>query len=308
MRIIFAGTPDFAAGALAALVKDGHEIPAVITMPDKPKGRKKQLMPPPVKVTAQELGLFVYQPLSMKSDEVYEYIAGIAPDLMVVTACGHIIPERILQIPKYGCINEHASILPAYRGAAPIQWALMDGCRTTGVTIMQMNKGLDTGDIISVKEVEIAPDETCGSLFDKLAKTGADLLVETIREIEKGSITKTPQPEKSTTPYARMIKKSDGRIDWNKKAEELERLVRAMDPWPGAFTSLDGRILRIWKTQCCDAPGGEPGSVTCLKDGAVVQTGEGGLRLKEIQMEGKKRMECADFLRGCRIESGMKLE
>ncbi len=307
MRILFAGTPDFASAALKALVQAGHEIPAVFTMPDKPKGRKKQPVPPPVKITASELGLPVYQPESMKEEEVLETIREIAPDLMVVTAFGHIIPKRILELPKYGCINEHASVLPAYRGAAPIQWAILDGCESTGVTIMQMNEGLDTGDILSVRETGIEKDETCESLFAKLSEIGAELLVETIRSIGDGTAKRTPQPEKSTTAYARMIRKSDGLIDWNRPAQELERLVRGMDPWPGAYTFLNGKILRLWKSEVCEGPGGEPGSVVCTKEGAAVQTGNAGLRLLEIQLEGKKRMGCAAFLCGSRIEPGTKL-
>lgn len=330
MRILFAGTPDFAAEALSALVKAGHEVPAVITMPDRPKGRKKQPAAPPVKETAVKLEIPVYQPENLKSDEAYEFIRQVDPELMVVTACGHIIPERILNLPKYGCINEHASILPAYRGAAPIQWAILDGCPVTGVTIMQMNKGLDTGDILSVKEVPITAEETGGSLFEKLSKVGAQLLLDTIEDIEKGAAVRKPQPKESTTAYARMIKKTDGLIDWNKSAKELERLVRGMDPWPGAYTFLKGKLLRIWKAEVCEDAGtgegntfcgsvseeagpvgkntGKPGEVLCCgKGGALIRTGSGVLRLKELQMEGKKRMDCDAFLRGCRLEPGTVL-
>lgn len=307
MRILFAGTPDFAAAALRALAKAGHEIPAVITMPDKPQGRKKLPVPPPVKTAALELGIPVFQPGTLRGKEAQDLIERTAPDLMVVTACGYIIPKNILELPKYGCINEHASILPAYRGAAPIQWALLDGQKTTGISIMQMNEGLDTGDVLSVKEVAIAEDETTGSLFGKLSAVGAELLVETIKEIEAGTAVRTPQPEQSTTSYARMLRKSDGLIDWKRSAEEIERFIRGMDPWPGAFTTMNGKIIRIWKSAICDSPGGEPGSVISTKDGAVISTGSGGLRLLELQMEGKKRMECAAFLRGCRIEPGTVL-
>lgn len=310
MKLIFAGTPDFAAAALAALYEAGHEIKAVITMPDKPKGRKGVPVPPPVKVEAEKHNTPVMQPLSLKDDAVFEEIRSYGADAIIVTAYGRILPERILELPKYGCINEHASLLPAYRGAGPIQWAILDGCDKTGVSIMQMDKGLDTGDILAACETVIEKDDTTGSLFDRLAETGARLLVETLEKIENGTLVKgMPQPADSPTEYARMITKADGRIDWSRSAEELERFVRGMDPWPAAYTKLNDKTLKIWKTEIREGGTGEtPGTVVCAaKDRLDVQTGSGILSLKEVQLEGKKRMDCASFLRGNAVKEGTAL-
>jgi len=310
MKLIFAGTPDFAQQALAALYEAGHDIKAVITMPDKPKGRKGTPVPSPVKEEALKHGTPVLQPLSLKNAEVYDAIKAFGPDAVIVSAYGGIVPENILELPEYGCINEHASLLPAYRGAAPIQWAVLDGCEKTGVTIMQMNKGLDTGDMLSFCEVEIDKKETSGSLFDKLAEKGARLLVKTLEDIENGRIKEgTPQPKASTTRYARMIIKNDGLIDWSRSAAELERFVRGMDPWPGAYTFLNGRTLKIWKADICEEDTGKtPGTVTCCSRGGIsVQTGSGLLALKEVQLEGKKRMECGSFLCGNAVAEGTVL-
>lgn len=326
MNIIFCGTPDFAVPALKAIYEAGHNIPLVVTMPDKPKGRKGEPAPSPVKVQAMEYGIPVYQPLTLKTDEVYEELAKYQPDVMVVTAYGKIIPKRILDLPKYGCINEHASLLPAYRGAAPIQWAVLDGLEKTGVTIMYMGEGLDTGDMISVVETPIAEDETSESLFDKLAEDGAKLLVETLVSIENGTATRTPQPEESTTPYARMITKADGKIDFNRNTKELECFVRGMNSWPCAYTSVNGKNLKIWKAaiavvmgenSCVTSefcPGHEgacgkmPGTVLKAdKDGLVVKTKDGALKILELQIEGKKRMDYETFLRGYKLEVGTVL-
>ncbi len=310
MKLIFAGTPDFAAAALAALYEAGHEIQAVITMPDKPKGRKGEPVPPPVKEEALKHGTPVMQPLSLKDDTVFEDIKSYGPDAIIVTAYGRILPERILKLPKYGCINEHASLLPAYRGAGPIQWAVLDGCDRTGVTIMQMDAGLDTGDILAFCETPIEKDETTGSLFGKLAEQGAGLLVRTLEEIENGTLKKgVPQPEESPTGYARMITKADGRIDWNRSAAELERFVRGMDPWPASYTKLNGKTLKIWKTEVREGEtGASPGTVVrSEKDRLEVQTGSGILVLKEVQLEGKKRMDCGSFLRGNAVKEGTVL-
>lgn len=310
MKLIFAGTPDFASEALAALYEAGHDIKAVITMPDKPKGRKGEPVPTPVKEEALKHGTLVMQPVNLKSDEVFEEIKALEPEVIVVSAYGNLVPERILELPKYGCVNEHASLLPAYRGAAPIQWAILDGCEKTGVTIMQMDKGLDTGDMLSFCEVEIAKDETAGSLFDKLSEAGAKLLVRTLEEIENGTITGgTPQPERSTTAYARMITKADGQIDWTRSAAELERFIRGMDPWPAAYTRLNGKTLKIWKADVSEGETGkEPGTVIFSDKGRVsVQTGSGLLVFREVQLEGKKRMECGSFLCGNAVKEGTVL-
>ena len=309
MKMIFCGTPDFAVPALRELKNAGHDIQLVISMPDKPKGRKGEPTPCPVREEALKLGLPTYTPEKFNTDEVYEKIAALSPDIIIVTAYGKIIPKRVLELPKYGCVNEHASILPAYRGAAPIQWAVLDGCEKTGVTIMQMGEGLDDGDMISVCEVPLEKDETSDSLFDKLAEAGAKLLVNTLEEIGNGTAVRTPQPKERTTPYARMITKADGQIDWNKSAAELERFVRGMNSWPGAYTGLGGKTLKIWKAAVCDDGSGyEPGTlVKAGKDGFIVATGNGSLELLEVQAEGKKRMNFADFLRGNKVEEQTKL-
>ena len=278
MKVVFMGTPDF----------------SVVTQPDKPKGRGKQMMPTPVKEAAEKHGLPVYQPRRVRDAEAIEEIRKMEPDVIVVVAFGQIIPKEILDMPKYGCINVHASLLPAYRGAAPIQWAVMNGDEVSGVTIMKMDEGLDTGDMLTKVEVPLAADETGGSLFDKLAAAGAKLLVETLPKLEKGEVTPEKQPEISTTEYARMIKKEDGKIDWTKSAVEIERQIRAMSPWPSAFTKVNGKNLKIW-----DAKADETG--------LHVKTGDGILVIEELQLEGKKRMKTADFLRGYAIEPGTRL-
>jgi methionyl-tRNA formyltransferase len=313
MNVVFMGTPDFAVETLRAIVKAGYPVTGVVTKPDKPRGRKKEIVPGPVKAEALKLGLSVYQPVKVREPEAVKKIEEMKPDLIVVAAFGQIIPKEILDYPKYGCINVHASLLPAYRGAAPIQHAILDGQKETGVTIMRMNEGLDTGDIISREVYEIRADETGGSLFDHLSALGADLLIRTIPSIVDGSAVYTPQPSESTTPYASMIKKEDGLIHWDKNADEIERQVRGMNPWPSAFTYLDGKILKIWKSHAADetetqnlpdartkAPGEILGDDTKQ---LLVQTGDGILSLDEVQIAGKKRMAAADFLRGYRIRS-----
>lgn len=310
MNVVFMGTPDFAVGTLEAIVKAGYPVTGVVTKPDKPRGRRKEIVPGPVKAEALKLGLPVYQPVKVRDPEAIKEIEKMKPDLIVVAAFGQIIPKEILDYPKYGCINVHASLLPAYRGAAPIQHAILDGQKETGVTIMRMNEGLDTGDIIAKEVYEIKSDETGGSLFDHLAVLGAELLIRTIPSIVDGSAVYTPQPAESTTPYASMIKKEDGEVDWRKDADAIERQVRGMNPWPSAFTHLDGKLLKIWKSHIADEketqglPDAEPGEI--LGDDTkklLVQTGNGILSLDEVQIAGKKRMAAADFLRGYRIRS-----
>ncbi len=303
MNIVFMGTPDFAVGTLIRLAESEHTITGVVTQPDKAKGRKKEPTPGPVKEEAVKRGFPVYQPKKVRDQEAIQRIREMNPDMIVVAAFGQIIPKEILDLPKYGCINVHASILPAYRGAAPIQHAILDGLKTTGVSIMLMNEGLDTGDILAVEELEIAEDETGGSLFDKLADLGADLLIRTIPKIVSGEITAVPQPAESTTPYARMISKEDGRIDWTEDAEVIERKIRALNPWPSAYTTLDGKLLKIWKAHVeredlygIDTTAGK--IVRQDKKGIYIQTGKGILVPEEVQIAGKKRMNIVDFLRG----------
>ena len=303
------GTPDFAVGALDSLVAAGHEVAAVITQPDKPKGRKKTLTPPPVKVRALEHGLQVYQPARVREAVCIEKLKEISPDVIVVAAFGQIIPKEILELPRYGCINVHASLLPKYRGAAPIQWAVIDGEKESGVTLMRMDEGLDTGDMIARTVIPLAEDETGGSLFDRLSEAGAKLLTDTLPLVEQGKVQYEPQPRESPTPYARMMTRELGRIDWNRPAAELERLVRGLNPWPAAYTSLHGKQLKLWKTSIGNAEAeGFPGEILEVSGGALaVRTGDGVLEILELQLEGKKRMDAEAFLRGCRIGKGTVL-
>lgn len=309
MRAVFMGTPDFAVGALDSLVSAGHEVALVITQPDKPKGRKKTLTPPPVKERALEHGLPVYQPARVRGAECIEKLKEIAPDVIVVAAFGQIIPKEILELPRYGCINIHASLLPKYRGAAPIQWAVIDGEKESGVTLMRMDEGLDTGDMIARAVVPLAEDETGGSLFDRLSAAGARLLADTLPLLEQGKVSYERQPEESPTPYARMMTKEMGRIDWEKPAAKLERLIRGLNPWPTAYTSLDGRQVKLWRARVGGSgTGARPGEVLESSGGALaVQTGDGVLEILELQMEGKKRMDAEAFLRGHRIGKGTVL-
>ena len=308
MKIVFMGTPDFAVGALEALIEAGHEVVAVVTQPDKPKGRGKEMQQTPVKVCATEHNIEVFQPVKIKTPEAVEVLRSYGADLFVVAAFGQILSKEILDMPKYGCVNIHASLLPKYRGAAPIQWAILDGEKETGVTIMQMNEGLDTGDMLTKVIVPIEDTDTGESLFDKLAEAGAKLLVETIPQIEAGTITPQPQDESLST-YAKMIKKEMGLIDWKKEAVVLERLVRGMNSWPSAYTHFNGKTLKVWEAEV-EASGSEvaPGTVVDVtKNSIKVQTGKDLLVLKQIQLEGKKRMDVAAFLLGYKVENGAVL-
>lgn len=337
MKIVFMGTPDFSVGALEALIAAGHELAAVVTQPDKPKGRGHALQTTPVKDAALAHGLPVWQPKKVRDPAFLEDLKQVQPDAVVVVAFGRIIPQAVLELPKYGCINVHASLLPKYRGAAPIQWAVIEGEAVSGVTIMRMDQGLDTGDMLSRVEVPLAEDETGGSLFDKLSQAGAEQLVKTLADLEAGRIQPQKQPAESPTDYARMIQKADGRIDWTRDALSLERLIRGLNPWPSAFTYLKGKTLKIWKAalvpsaQGEDSPQGKsssqekspcrqetlslqespahrPGEILSAdKEGLVIQTGKGALEILELQLEGKKRMEAEAFLRGYALEVGSLL-
>ncbi len=333
MKIIFMGTPDFSVGTLEALADAGHEIALVVTQPDKPKGRGKAMQFPPVKEAAISRGFPVYQPRRVREPECISYLSTFAPDLIVVVAFGQILPKEILTMPKYCCVNVHASLLPRYRGAAPIQWAVINGEQVTGVTTMRMDEGLDTGDMIAKTEVELAPEETGGSLFDRLAEAGAKLCVETVAAIERGTAVYTPQNHQEAT-HTTMIKKQMGEIDFTRPAKEIERLIRGLNPWPSAYTTCGNKTLKIWKASvieeysdaCIDNSGQEnsstnilqeqeyrakteqsyaPGMITSVgKDFLHVQTGKGLLSLEEVQLEGKKRMDIASFLRGNPLETG----
>ena len=306
MKIVFMGTPDFAVGALESLVEAGHDVVAVVTQPDKPKGRGKEMQQTPVKACAVKHNIEVFQPVKIKTPEAEEVLKGYGADLFVVAAFGQILSKEILDMPKYGCVNIHASLLPKYRGAAPIQWAILDGEKETGVTIMQMNEGLDTGDMLTKVVVPIEDTDTGESLFDKLAEAGAKLLIETIPQIEAGTLKPEPQDDSLST-YAKMIKKDMGLIDWKKEAVMLERLVRGMNSWPSAYTHFQGKTLKVWEAEVetCETEA-VPGSVVeVTKNSIKVQTGKDLLVLKQIQLEGKKRMDVAAFLLGYKVDAGM---
>ena len=308
MKIVFMGTPDFAVGALEALVEAGHEVVAVVTQPDKPKGRGKEMQQTPVKACALKHNIEVFQPVKIKTAEAVEVLKGYGADLFVVAAFGQILSKEILDMPKYGCVNIHASLLPKYRGAAPIQWAILDGEKETGVTIMQMNEGLDTGDMLTKVIVPIEDTDTGESLFNKLAEAGAKLLVETIPQIEAGTLKPEPQDDSLST-YAKMIKKEMGLIDWNKEAIVLERLVRGMNSWPSAYTHFNGKTLKVWEAavEVCETKAAPGTVVEVTKNSIKVQTGQDLLVLKQIQLEGKKRMDVAAFLLGYKVETGTVL-
>ena len=307
-KVVFMGTPDFAVGTLKALIDSKYEVAAVFSQPDKPKGRGKALQMTPTKEVAVEAGIPVYQPAKIREAQWLSVLEELAPDVIVVVAFGQIIPESILKLPKYGCINVHASLLPKYRGAAPIQWAVIDGEKESGVTTMQMDAGLDTGDMLLKETVALEEKETGGSLFDKLSEVGAQLLIKTLEALENGTVTAQKQPAESPTPYAAMLTKKQGEIDWNQDAKKIECLIRGLNPWPIALTSLAGERLKVFAAEKA-AGNGEPGTVLEAdpKKGLTVACGEGALKLIEIQLVGGKRMKATDFLRGHVIEVGTKL-
>lgn len=316
------GTPDFSVGALEAIITAGHQVAAVVTQPDKPKGRGREVQMTPVKVCAQKYGIPVFQPVKIKEAEAVETLRAYQADIFVVAAFGQILSEEILAMPKYGCVNIHASLLPKYRGAGPIQWAIINGEKITGVTIMQMDKGLDTGDMLFQKEVEIASDETADTLHDKLAAAGARLIVEALAKIGAGGVTPVKQKDEDSC-YAKMLNKSMGKIDWRMEAEKLDCLIRGLISWPGASTVFCGKALKIWREEVVserelaaleeqqgqnkdafvrNAP---PGTVVRVdRDAFYMQTGKGVLKILEVQPEGKKRMAVKDFLLGYPMQAG----
>lgn len=309
MKIVFMGTPDFAVETLNEIVNAGHEVALVVTQPDKPKGRGNKMQFPPVKERALELGLSVEQPVKVKDDEFINKLKEIKPDAIVVVAFGQILPERILNLPKYGCFNVHASLLPHLRGAAPIQWSVIDGEKESGVTIMFMEKGLDTGDMIAKTVVPLNEKETGGSLHDKLMIAGAKLLVETLPKIEQGDIVREKQDDSQST-YAKMLDKQLGKLDFHTQtAEEMERLIRGLNPWPSAYISLDGKTLKIWSADVIkeELPGEVGTIVKVVKDGFYIKTKEGCLNVKELQLEGKKRMDTKSFLLGYEVKPGTEI-
>ncbi len=309
MRLIFMGTPDFSVPTFEALLAAGHDIVLAVTQPDRPKGRHGAMTAPPVKACAVAHDIPVYQPERIRDAACVAYLRQQEADLIVVVAFGQILSGEILTMPRYGCVNVHASLLPKYRGAAPIQWAVINGESVTGVTTMRMDEGLDTGDIILTEELALAPDETGGSLFDRLSEVGAGLCARTLVAIEDGTATYTPQEEEKATKVG-MIRKEMGRLDWTKSAAELECLIRGLDPWPSAFTVWNGKTLKIWKsTVRAENTAYAPGTVAeVTADAVAVQTGDGLLVLREVQPEGKKRMPCDAFLRGYPVKVGEILQ
>ena len=304
MRVVFMGTPDFSVPALERIATE-HEVVAVVTQKDKPKGRGMSVSYTPVKESALKLNIPIYQPDKVKEESFVEELKELNPDVIVVIAFGQILSNDILTLPKYGCINVHASLLPKYRGAAPIQWAVIDGEEKSGVCTMKMDEGLDTGDIIDVDEITLDPKETGGSLFDKLAKLGGELILKTLQNLEFGKATFIKQDDSKST-YAKKMTKELGHIDFTKDAESIERLIRGLNPWPSAFTYLDGKVMKIWDADVVDADG-VPGTVIREeKDSFVIATGSKALKVNELQLEGKKRMKASDFLNGRSIE-GSKL-
>ncbi len=309
MKVIFMGTPDFSVGTLQAILDAGHEVTLVVTQPDKPKGRGGKMQYTPVKELAVEHNIPVFQPKKIREPECIEELRKYEADIMIVVAFGQILPKEILDMTKYGCINVHASLLPAYRGAAPIQWAVINGEKESGVTTMQMDVGLDTGDMIEKCIIPLAADETGGSLHDKLAEVGAKLCISTMKALEEGTATWTPQGE-TTTAYAKQLDKKLGAIDWTKSAVEIERLIRGLNPWPSAYTDWNDKVMKIWEADVVEKNSDkEPGTIVDVnKKTFTVQTGEGQLEIRALQIPGKKRMETDAFLRGYQMECGTVLK
>ena len=312
MKVLFMGTPDFAEESLKSLVEANYDVIGVVTNPDKPKGRGMKMVASPVKEYAEEKGLKIYQPEKVRKNvEFIEEIKNLNPDVICVVAYGKILPKEILEIPRLGCINVHGSLLPKYRGAAPIQWAVLNGDKTTGITTMYMDEGMDTGDIILKQEVEIGEDETTGELWDRLSKIGGELLVKTLKEIEKGTATKEKQGDDFTT--APMLSKEMAKIDWNKKtAQEIKNLVRGLNPIMGAYTFLNGKKIKFWKVDLAkedeimvenlDFLGNGVVLLSDSKDGLYIKAKDGIIKVLEIQGENAKRMSIQDYLRGNKIE------
>ena len=305
MRIVFMGTPDFAVPSLQALIDAGHDVCAVYTQPDKPQGRKQILTAPPVKTLALEHDIPVFQPNTLKNEDEQARLRELAPEVIIVVAYGKLLPKAVLDIPPHGCINVHGSLLPRWRGAAPIQWAVIAGDEMAGVTTMQMAEGLDTGDMLLTYETKVGEKETAGELFDRLALAGAELLTQTL--VKLNEITPRPQDDAQSC-YAHMLDKQMAVIDWSRSAHEIDCLIRGLNPWPIALTTLSGERLKVFAAEKA-AGRGEPGTVLEAdpKKGLTVACGEGALGLTEIQLVGGKRMKATDFLRGHAIEVGTKL-
>ncbi|MCR1876099.1 methionyl-tRNA formyltransferase [Paraclostridium bifermentans] len=308
MKIVFMGTPEFAVPCLQKIIDEGHEVVAVVTQPDKPKGRGKKLAMPPVKELALKYDIPVYQPLKAREESFVDTLKEMNPELIVVVAFGQILPKSILDIPKYGCINVHASLLPRYRGAAPLNWVIINGEEKTGVTTMYMDEGLDTGDMILKSEIPLDDEITAGELHDKMMIDGAKVLKETIDLIEKGEAPREKQSNEDTC-YSPIMNKSLGNIDWKKSAIDIHNLVRGINPWPSAYTTYEGQTMKIWKTKVIDKNSDkDPGTIISVdKEGINVSTSEGILQIKEIQMAGKKRMEVPEYIKGNNINTDIIL-
>lgn len=313
MRIIFMGTPDFSVPTLERLIASRHEVIAVVTQPDKPKGRGKEVQMPPVKETALQHGIPVYQPVRARETSFVGEIRSLAPDVVVVIAFGQILSRELLDVPKLGCVNIHASLLPKYRGAAPIQWAVINGDRETGITTMMMDVGMDTGDMLEKLVVPLGEKETGGSLFDRLSLLGGDLILSTLDKLEDGTLVRTPQDHDEAT-HVKKIEKSMGDIDWTMDAAAIERLIRGLNPWPSAYTHWNGKILKIWEADVASGDGSQGSRASAGEvleaagDSLKVQTGNGVLDIRSLQLEGKKRMDTGAFLRGYQVETGYRFE
>jgi len=306
MRVVFMGTPDFAEASLRKLIEEGFEIPAVFTQPDRPKGRGMELSFSPVKTLALSHGISVYQPEKLRDPSVEELLRSLSPDILVVVAYGRILPDALLSVAPYGAVNVHASLLPKYRGAAPVQWAVLNGDRLTGVTTMYLAPEMDTGDVIYSEETEIGEKETSGQLFDRLKELGAALLVRTLRDIESGRAPRTPQRHEDAT-YVKMLDKSLSPIDWDRSPREIRKWIYGLQPWPVATMMLDGLCCRVFDAEYCDRHTDcAPGTVLSADQHGITVACAGGeaLCITELQAPGKKRMSAADFLRGRHIQAG----
>ncbi len=308
MRVLFMGTPDFAVPSLRKLWESGYEIIGVVTQPDRPKGRKMVLTPSPVKEFAVKHNLPVFQPVKVKNEEIIEHFRRLAPDIIITVAFGQILPKSLLEIPTYGSINVHASLLPAYRGAAPIHWAVINGEEKTGITIMYMIEKLDAGDMLAVQSISISETDTTGIIHDQLKELGADLLVRTLPLIKAGKINPIRQDESKVT-YAPILKREHEKIDWNNSAKNIYNQIRGLNPWPVAYTTLNGEVLKIWQAEySLENVREEPGTILNYDDkGIIVATASGYLRIKELQLAGKKILNARDFVNGIKLKIGTKL-
>ena len=308
MKIVFMGTPEFAVPCLQKIIDEGHEVLAVVTQPDKPKGRGKKLAMPPVKELALKYNIDVYQPVKAREEYFVEKLKEINPELIVVVAFGQILPKSILDIPKFGCVNVHASLLPKYRGAAPLNWVIINGEEKTGVTTMYMDVGLDTGDMILKSEIILDDEITAGELHDKMMIDGANVLKETIDLIAQGKAPREKQNDDETC-YSPIMDKTLGNIDWNKSAKDIHNLVRGVNPWPSAYTTYENQTMKIWKTKVVDKNSDKaPGTILKVdKEGIEVNTGNGVIQISEIQMSGKKRMVVSEYIKGNTISTDIVL-